>query len=141
MFSTRCIESTIRIMASTIFLLALTPLSADDKHGHANQLPNMFSSTNAHGKDATYSTAGFIDLNNPFLKTWGATDVAVLHATFLRKGGLSHHGVFKRFLIKRPDSIRFFVWSMALIPQRRMFQRLRKDAKPIACCLTREIFG
>ena len=72
MFSTRCIESTIRIMASTIFLLALTPLSADDKHGHANQLPNMFSSTNAHGKDATYSTAGFIDLNNPFFKNLGS---------------------------------------------------------------------
>lgn len=72
MFSTRCIKSTIRIMVPTIFLLALTPLSADDKHEHANQLPNMFSSTNAHGKDATYSTAGFIDLTNPFFKSLGS---------------------------------------------------------------------
>lgn len=72
MFSTRCIKSTIRIMVPTIFLLALTPLSADDKHKHANKLPNMFSSTNAHGKDATYSTAGFIDLTNPFFKSLGS---------------------------------------------------------------------
>lgn len=110
MFSIRCIESTIRIMLPAAFLLVLTPLSADDKHGHANQLPNMFTSTNAHGKDATYSTAGFIDLNNPFLKTWGVTDVAVLHAIFLRKDGLSHQGVCKQFLIKQLDSIPFFVW-------------------------------
>lgn len=72
MFSTRCIKSTIRIMVPTIFLLALTPLSADDKHKHANKLPNMFSSTNVHGKDATYSTAGFIDLTNPFFKSLGS---------------------------------------------------------------------
>ena len=32
----------------------------------------MFISKNSHGKDATYSTAGFIDLNNPFFKSLGS---------------------------------------------------------------------
>jgi cytochrome c peroxidase len=51
------------------------PLFAKDDHdgrGHyGNRLPNMFSSENNHGKDATFSTAGFIDLDNPFFKSIG----------------------------------------------------------------------
>ncbi len=109
MFSIRCIESTIRIMLPAAFLLVLTPLSADDKHGHANQLPNMFTSTNARGKDATYSTAGFIDLNNPFLKTWEQrTQLCFMPYPFAR---MDYHprGV-QAIFDKQLDWVPFFVW-------------------------------
>lgn len=72
MFSKRCIESTITATLSTLLMLALTPLSAGSNHEGENKLPNMFTSSNAHGKDATYSTAGFIDLTNPFFKSLGS---------------------------------------------------------------------
>jgi len=63
---------------SALFFMLAAPAFAKDDHdddrdrGHnTNRLPNMFSSENSHGKDATYSTAGFIDLNNPFFKNIG----------------------------------------------------------------------
>lgn len=42
-----------------------------DSDGSSDRLPNMFTAVNSHGEDATYSTEGFIDLNNPFFKNLG----------------------------------------------------------------------
>ena len=72
MFTIRCTKSTITITLSALLMLALTPLSAESNHENKDKLPNMFTSSNAHGKDATYSTAGFIDLTNPFFKSLGS---------------------------------------------------------------------
>lgn len=54
----------------------------DDNHGEPDNMPNMFESENAHGIDATYSTTGSIDLNNPFFKSLGDNDrsCATCHA-------------------------------------------------------------
>ncbi|AEJ02894.1 hypothetical protein Nit79A3_3156 [Nitrosomonas sp. Is79A3] len=60
---------------SALFVMLAAPAFAKSDHDHdhhSNHLPNMFSSTNSHGKDATYSTAGFIDLKNPFFKSLGS---------------------------------------------------------------------
>ncbi|MBK6958299.1 MAG: hypothetical protein IPH22_07810 [Nitrosomonas sp.] len=54
---------------SALFIVLAAPVTIFAKDDH---LPNMFSSKNSHGKDATYSTAGFIDLNNPFFKSLGS---------------------------------------------------------------------
>ena len=60
---------------SALFFMLTAPVFAKDDHDgrghHGNRLPNMFSSENSHGKDATFSTAGFIDLDNPFFKSIG----------------------------------------------------------------------
>ncbi|MBS0298651.1 MAG: hypothetical protein JSR32_01750 [Proteobacteria bacterium] len=67
----------LQIISALFFMLAAPAFAKDDHdddrdRGHnTNRLPNMFSSENSHGKDATYSTAGFIDLNNPFFKSIG----------------------------------------------------------------------
>ncbi len=45
---------------------------ADENNGETDQLPNMLKSENEHGIDATYSTTGSIDLNNPFFKSIGS---------------------------------------------------------------------
>lgn len=60
---------------SALFIVLAAPVTIfakDDHDHHSDHLPNMFSSKNSHGKDATYSTAGFIDLNNPFFKSLGS---------------------------------------------------------------------
>ena len=59
----------LRAIPALLMLLA-APASAADS-GSVDRLPNMFGAVNSHGKDATYSTAGFIDLNNPFFKSLG----------------------------------------------------------------------
>ena len=62
------------IISALFFMLTATVFAKDDHDGrghHGNRLPNMFSSENSHGKDATFSTAGFIDLDNPFFKSIG----------------------------------------------------------------------
>jgi hypothetical protein len=43
----------------------------DENNGESDHLPNMFKSANEHGIDATYSTAGSIDLTNPFFQNLG----------------------------------------------------------------------
>ena len=58
---------------------------ADNNHnenGKSERLPNMFKSMNNHGTDATYSKAGFIDLNNPFFQNFGTNgrSCATCHA-------------------------------------------------------------
>jgi len=55
---------------SALFIMLAAPVFAKEDHD-GNRLPNMFSSENSHGKDATFSTAGFIDLDNPFFKSIG----------------------------------------------------------------------
>lgn len=69
-------KNIIRLQAvSVLFVMLTTPVFAKNDHDHEdhpNRLPNMFISKNSHGKDATYSTAGFIDLNNPFFKSLGS---------------------------------------------------------------------
>ncbi|MBV6446831.1 cytochrome c peroxidase [Nitrosomonas sp.] len=57
-------------LISALFIMLTAPVFAKDDH-HGSRLPNMFSSENNHGKDATFSTAGFIDLDNPFFKSIG----------------------------------------------------------------------
>lgn len=62
---------------SALFFMLTAPVFAKDDHDdhgrnhHGNRLPNMLSMKNSHGKDATFSTAGFIDLDNPFFKSIG----------------------------------------------------------------------
>ena len=70
-------KSHIQLQAiAALFIMLAAPAFAKDSHDHdderdhhSNRLPNMFSAENSHGRDATYSTAGFIDLNNPFFKS------------------------------------------------------------------------
>lgn len=70
-------KNNIKLQAiSALLIMLAAPAFAKDSHDlehddHPNRLPNMFSAENSHGKDATYSTAGFIDLNNPFFKSIG----------------------------------------------------------------------
>ena len=53
----------------TVLLAAVTvPAFAES---NVEKLRNMFRSVNSHGIDATYSTAGYIDTNNPFFKSLG----------------------------------------------------------------------
>ncbi|MBS0497140.1 MAG: hypothetical protein JSR51_05785 [Proteobacteria bacterium] len=65
------------LIISALFIMLTATVFAKDDHDdrgrahHGNRLPNMFSSENSHGKDATFSTAGFIDLDNPFFKSIG----------------------------------------------------------------------
>ena len=59
---------------AALFIMLAAPAFAkdsDDRDDDSKRLPNMFSAENSHGRDATYSTAGFIDLNNPFFKSIG----------------------------------------------------------------------
>lgn len=58
---------------SALFLMLSSPVFAKDDHeDKSDRLPNMLKSKNKHGEDATYSTAGFIDLKNPFFKSLGS---------------------------------------------------------------------
>ena len=57
-------------LASSFFAPFIIISFATASDGPA-KLPNMFRSVNSHGVDATFSTAGFIDLKNPFFQTLG----------------------------------------------------------------------
>lgn len=57
------------ISASVMFAALAMPAIADS---NLDKLPNMFKSVNSHGIDATFNTAGSIDLNNPFFKSLGS---------------------------------------------------------------------
>ena len=62
----------IRLQAvSALFIMLTAPVFAKED-SNSDKLPNMFRSENSHGKDATFSTAGFIDLTNPFFKSLGS---------------------------------------------------------------------
>jgi cytochrome c peroxidase len=56
-------------LMAVLFAALTTSVFATDAPG---KLRNMFRSVNSHGIDATYSTAGFIDLNNPFFQSLGS---------------------------------------------------------------------
>jgi len=58
-------------VVSALFIMLTAPVFAKEDP-NSDKLPNMLRSENSHGKDATYSTAGFIDLNNPFFKSLGS---------------------------------------------------------------------
>jgi len=58
----------------TLLAALAAPVFAMENNGKSNHLPNMLKSTNEHGIDATYSTAGSIDLNNPFFQSLGNND-------------------------------------------------------------------
>lgn len=57
------------ILALASLVVPITSVCAADVSRTTN--PTSISGTNLHGKDKTYSTAGFIDLNNPFFKSLG----------------------------------------------------------------------
>ena len=57
-------SSLVAVLLGAVTMPALAESSVD-------KLRNMFRSVNSHGIDATYSTAGYIDLNNPFFKSLG----------------------------------------------------------------------
>ena len=52
------------LIISALFIMLTATVFAKDDHDdrgrdhHGNRLPNMFSSENSHGKDATFSSAG-----------------------------------------------------------------------------------
>jgi len=56
-------------LAAVLFAATAVPAFAES---NVDKLRNMFRSVNSHGIDATYSTAGYIDLNNPFFKSLGS---------------------------------------------------------------------
>ncbi|MCP5291632.1 MAG: hypothetical protein H6938_03705 [Burkholderiales bacterium] len=62
-------------MTSVLLMLHSIPVfSSDDSEAlgqNDDMLPNGFKAKNNHGYDETISTAGFIDLNNPFFKSLG----------------------------------------------------------------------
>lgn len=69
-----------------------------ENHGESDSMPNMFESENAHGIDATYSTAGSIDLNNPFFKSLGDNDRSCVTCHAPEEGWvITPEGVQKRF--------------------------------------------
>lgn len=65
-------KNIIRLQAVSVLFVMLTAPVFAKEDPNPDKLPNMFHSENSHGKDATYSTAGFIDLNNPFFKSLGS---------------------------------------------------------------------
>lgn len=65
-------KNIIRLQALSVLFVMLTAHVFAKEDPNPDKLPNMFHSENSHGKDATYSTAGFIDLNNPFFKSLGS---------------------------------------------------------------------
>ncbi len=58
------------VRAASLFV-ALTIISFANADSNKEKLPNMLRSVNANGVDATFSTAGFIDLKNPFFQSLG----------------------------------------------------------------------
>jgi len=52
-------------------MLTAPVLAAGGGEGGSSKNPTSISGTNLHGKDKTISTAGFIDLDNPFFKSLG----------------------------------------------------------------------
>ena len=68
-------------LALIAMIMSITPVFAgsdSDDHGGSKQgksmHPKSISGVNEHGSDKTYSTAGFIDLNNAFFKKFGTND-------------------------------------------------------------------
>src|SRR6476620_1401692 len=62
-------SSLVAVLLGAVTMPALAESSVD-------KLRNMFRSVNSHGIDATYSTAGYIDLNNPFFKSLGTNGLS-----------------------------------------------------------------
>ena len=68
-------------LALIAMMMLITPVFAGSdsndhegsKHGKSMH-PKSISGVNKHGSDKTYSTAGFIDLNNAFFKKFGTND-------------------------------------------------------------------
>jgi len=72
--------------ASALFIMLTAPVFADGGSGDhgvgrgsdggdgSRSNPSSISGTNNHGTDKTYSTEGFIDLNNAFFKKFGTND-------------------------------------------------------------------
>ncbi len=59
------------LLGSALITFMATGVTVADDKGKSERIPNMFKSINDHGIDATYSTAGYIDLNNPFFQSFG----------------------------------------------------------------------
>lgn len=59
------------LLGFALIAFMATGVTVADNKGKSKHLPNMFKSINNHGIDATYSTAGDIDLNNPFFQSFG----------------------------------------------------------------------
>lgn len=70
----KSMDNLMPVMASLMMLMS--PVFADGDRGgeSSSMMPKSISGTNLHGKDKTYSTAGFIDLNNAFFKKFGTND-------------------------------------------------------------------
>lgn len=77
------------MIALAVFTLHSTPIFSNDNSGdknsidqHSDMLPDGFRAANSHGYDETISTAGFIDLKNPFFKSLGTNgrSCATCHA-------------------------------------------------------------
>ena len=60
------------------------PTFADNGSGN---LRNMLKSVNSHGIDASFNTAGAIDLDNAFFKSLGATAVPAARVMSLPRDG------------------------------------------------------
>lgn len=70
----------------------------DENHDESESMPNMFESVNPHGYDATYSTTGSIDLNNPFFKSLGDNDRSCATCHMPDEGwAITPEGVQQRF--------------------------------------------
>lgn len=82
------------VLASIIMLAP----SADAGRGHSDN-PISISATNSHGKDQTYSTAGFIDLDNAFFKKFGTNDRSCATCHVPAEGWkITPKGLKKRFI-------------------------------------------
>ncbi|SFI33913.1 hypothetical protein [Nitrosomonas sp. Nm34] len=51
---------------------SLNSNKSSNSNGNSNRQPNMLRTKNNHGTDVSFSTAGFIDLDNPFFKSFGS---------------------------------------------------------------------
>jgi cytochrome c peroxidase len=65
-------KSITKLQTALAFLALLSAPVVAQNDRQPSSLPNMFSSANNHGRDATFSTVGRIDLGNPFFKSLGS---------------------------------------------------------------------
>ena len=115
--------------------LASPAVSAADSMAELfdGRLPNNFPFLNGAGTAATYSTAGFVDLTNPFHVPQG-TNGRSCESCHLPQVGWSIRpiDVELKFLLPRA-TIRSSMRSTPTVP-RRTCPRCRQSARPTACC-------
>ena len=67
-----CSEGFVKLALGPVLLAALAMPAIADSNSNQGNLRNMLNSVNSHGIDASFNTAGAIDLDNAFFKSLGS---------------------------------------------------------------------